>query len=458
MVKEDGFRLRGHPLAVEAAEFRDDGYHGGPVVLTEVQNPVAQSKFDFKALLAEAEQGDASLATKGHSNTLPTADNPESQHPETYDPNAPLLSLESLLSKIRSMNQYADPRDAMPIYEHNPHLLEHMLSGAPYCISTCEKCSPYRTCRQHREVLQLATSVSLCPHKRIVLYWAVNDPVNRRGSWKLEIKDYTVRDEEFRMEHRGCNVPRPSERVGVLAKRVVAELRSEGMWGSERRAVDEIHGLLGAWEFARLERMEREERRRKAELGRVERARGAKKTERKDMEASRNLAETLRPVEDMEKKEMRRGQSVKRKRSSSRSVEDGEIVEPYVNKTRQESKSSMSRRSSKGSLPGLEHDKPSIKKAGGDSESSTSPYPSRGSSPASVPSTPGPATPSTANITPPRTPKKVHFMPEEEARPVLDHERRHSGQRYNLRTRPTEDELDYEDRDIEEENWALSGR
>lgn len=296
----------------------------------KTQGPAA---FDLRSLIEEAARGEPPTpAATQHPNQTGEEAQLEAGEIEEYDPNQPLLSkLSVLMQKIRASNLRRSNREATALYEHNPHLLHHMLAGARYTISFCRKCTSTRRCRAHGETLQLSTSVSLCPHKRMVLYWGVNDASNRLGSWKLEIKDYARQDHGFGVECRGCDVFRPSERVPLLAERVVADMRRERLRSSERRVREEVLALVGAWEYARLRELERKERERQAYLDRLERERmAAAKRMEEQRRAQEALAETLRLVQrqidaqkEKEKGEKRtegRADQKKRRRSSASSA------------------------------------------------------------------------------------------------------------------------------------------
>ncbi|KAF2654762.1 hypothetical protein K491DRAFT_758745 [Lophiostoma macrostomum CBS 122681] len=229
------------------------------------------STFDLRALIAEAEQGDS--PSPDLKPTYPNPQSPDSKpynpdspslHPkptEEYDPTAPLLP--SLSSRIQASHALRAARASGPKFEHNPHYLSHCISGAPYTQTSCKKCTRTRRCKAHREVFQSMTSVSLCAHVRMNLYWAVNDPVNAKSSWKLVIRDYTVDDKALEEEHGDCIPYRPGERTQVLAERLVEDMQKERLRGNVRRARDEVCGLLGAWERAVGVKREREEKKRR---------------------------------------------------------------------------------------------------------------------------------------------------------------------------------------------------
>jgi hypothetical protein len=163
------------------------------------------------------------------------------------------------------------------------------------------------------------------------LYWAVDDPVNAKGSWKLIIRDYTVGDEdlEMKLQHRECKVYRAGERTQVLAERLVEDMRRERLRGNVRRARDEICALLGALERAVGIRREREERRRVVEEARLEKLRKEEELRREEQEqAEKALADTLRVLKEYMEKEKT---SAKR---SIEEVEEGEVVEEVSKKVK----------------------------------------------------------------------------------------------------------------------------
>jgi hypothetical protein len=275
---------------------------------TETHIPIAPTPVDFQALIREAQQGD--LEPPNVSDTRrprnPTVYDPtlpgttgieeyDPANPQGYNPSNPLLSLDKLLNDLKqaqaginatNKNHSATDRytPSTPTFRYNPHLLSHIISGAPYTSSLCRKCTRTRSCPAYRQVLELQTSVSQCAHVRMNLYWRATDPDNRGGSWKFEIKDYTRNDARWEGDHVSCVVRRPEERVELLAMRVVEDLKEEVMrgagkgarfYGSEkglgqrggnlRMIRDEVFALLGAWESAKLKRLELVARRERAE-------------------------------------------------------------------------------------------------------------------------------------------------------------------------------------------------
>ncbi|KAF2868524.1 hypothetical protein BDV95DRAFT_609999 [Massariosphaeria phaeospora] len=208
--------------------------------------------------------------------------------PEAYDPSAPIIP-SLLTNKIRAISARRAAREATPLYTHNPHFLTHALAGAPYTTHRCKCCTPRRRCPLHRETLQLQTSISLCAHRRLNLFWHVDDATNAKNSWQLGVKTYGLgADGEREAEHRACEVVRPSERVAELAERVVQDMQDRKMMrghqlllrGNVDRVRGEIHALLGAWEY-----------------GVAEAQRKAQAKHNADRKAQAQLAETMRMVQ-----------------------------------------------------------------------------------------------------------------------------------------------------------------
>ncbi|PSN70971.1 hypothetical protein BS50DRAFT_659883 [Corynespora cassiicola Philippines] len=288
--------------------------------------PPTPPRLDLGALLTEAKQGDP---------TTPTPDTPTAPHNpapipipipapncriDAYDPTAPLLSSRPTLhQKIQQKNAVRAIRDATQVYEHNPHLLSHLISNAPYVESYCVRCTRFRKCPLHRVPVRHKTDVSLCPHVRMNLTWEARDPANTHSTYRLEVRDYTHRDARFAEEHRGCDVLRPSERVGVLAERVVQDYwgikwgKERGGWrrvkrvrdeGLERRIALELGALVGGIEFARAE----------GRRVREEEAETKKRKEHMQIEAQQKLAEALRMVQAMKEEETRGGRKLEQER------------------------------------------------------------------------------------------------------------------------------------------------
>ncbi|KAF2004411.1 hypothetical protein P154DRAFT_572069 [Amniculicola lignicola CBS 123094] len=193
--------------------------------------------------------------------------------PQEYDTTQPILpALQAILSQIDASSASRNARSAVPRFEYNPHILEHMISGAPYTASFCKHCVGHTKCGTHRSVNRQSTKVSLCEHIYMILHWGTNDPSNRSATWKLEIRDYRLEDCIFSRDHAECRAYRPSERVRVLSERVIEDMGRRGRrgrrTGNGRVVEDEIYALLGAWEFGKLrgvERREREEKKREKE-------------------------------------------------------------------------------------------------------------------------------------------------------------------------------------------------
>lgn len=423
-------QFTGHPTAIPDAEYRNKAWEYRET--TGEDQRIHVTKFDIRALIAEAEEGDTTTPTHpAHEQSSgprsPAPYNPNvAQESIEYDPTKPLLFLPSLMERIRAKTANRSLRNSTEVYEHNPHLLMHILAGAPYTASFCKRCTRTRSCRVHREVFQSETSVSLCAHMRMNLYWAVNDPDNSKSSWKLIIKDYTVWDPELIPEHRGCKVYKPSERVPLLVDRLVEDQKRERLRSNnKRRAADEIYALLGAWERAKLEILERQKRKRAME----------EEKQRNERKAQERLAETLRMVQDMQKKDQEEQENQKRKYSE---IEEGEIVdvrkkvriEEEINETVQQEDIALTppftsthtpepTTAHVPKMPGSASPRPECPPKNAPTPPPLSPRTRSRSS--SLAPTPLILTPSSAKKS-----KKVRFIPEIESSPVIVRPRMHS--------------------------------
>jgi hypothetical protein len=234
---------------------------------------------------------------------------------DVYDPEQPILVDQPLrhlqeLKVKRVVEARQAERDGTPSYAHNPHLISHLVSGARYTHLSCRNCTRERKCTEHRGDFQPRTTISLCKHTYMILTWGINDPANEKGSWKLQIKNYGLDIDIARWEHANdCKAYRPSERVKVLAKRLVDDLGNEKITrsatpvrGSVARAERELRTLIGAWERAQVTRKRKEEEKWIAEE--------KKKTSKR--QAEEKLAETLRKVHEMEN-EKKRNEFAKKK-------------------------------------------------------------------------------------------------------------------------------------------------
>lgn len=142
-----------------------------------------------------------------------------------------------------------DPDDG-PVYYKNKTTTTDRLAGVPYAvsdtISRCNKCTRFRDCDRHRRPQETKTDISLCKsnHLRLVLYWNVSDPENRKKSWSLCIEEKYDRffnpqrekaehetserkgkdgNEEDEGEFEGCHPQDPSSRIKELAKRIIED-------------------------------------------------------------------------------------------------------------------------------------------------------------------------------------------------------------------------------------------
>ncbi|KAF2790067.1 hypothetical protein K505DRAFT_420084 [Melanomma pulvis-pyrius CBS 109.77] len=252
----------------------------------------------------------------------------ESPFVEEHNPKHSQLFLPELMAKINATNERKATRDATPLFKYNPHLIKHMVAGAPYTRPMCKKCTRDKKCRAHHEIYEGRTTVSLCRHTFLCLYWAVNDPVNEKGTWRIEIKD-DLDTEKERKDHKRCDMYRPSERARELANRFVEDLRNERITrashnarekskvrgvtvlrGSTRRAEIEIRALVGAWEGEKVQRE----------------IRGEEKKKKKENEwlAKERLAGTVKKVREMEQEKSGGGMMKRSKKARKGAVrEDG---------------------------------------------------------------------------------------------------------------------------------------
>jgi hypothetical protein len=275
---------------------------------------------DVKAILDEVVyKGVHTSITKGSASS-------EEKHKEgtdEYDPETPQLALPLLLQRIAQVDRIRKEREATQPYIHNPHYLYHIFSDAPYTVHRCRRCTRRRKCTLHREIFQQQTSISLCPHVRMNLYWAINDPVNAHSSWNLQVKEYfgesrdgywsRYEDEKQRAEHKLCVVQPPSWRIKTLAERAVEDMEKERgrkLRGNVRRVGDEIGVLLGAWERGVVSR---ESIREEEKIERKERVRAK---ELRIARANEQLMKTLQLVEEME-----------RMKESKDGIEEKEVVQ-----------------------------------------------------------------------------------------------------------------------------------
>jgi hypothetical protein len=107
---------------------------------------------------------------------------------DIYNPEQPLLVGQPLKylqeTKVNSVVEVRQAeRAATPSYTPNPHLVSHLVSGAPYTHTSCRNCTRERKCREHRVDFQPRTTVSLCKHTYMIVTWGINDPANEKGSW-----------------------------------------------------------------------------------------------------------------------------------------------------------------------------------------------------------------------------------------------------------------------------------
>ncbi|KAF2676727.1 hypothetical protein K458DRAFT_492265 [Lentithecium fluviatile CBS 122367] len=281
------FQLQGPPIGVPDAATRCELYDSedAPAEEASDHNEKVQSpRFDMKTLLAEAGVEEPTTPTEQDSESKNNKEKEEEEQQE-YDPTAPHLDLPALLQRIERTTCIRAERDATKPYIHNHFFIDHVFGNAPYTFSLCKRCTRRRKCGLHREVFQQQTSISLCSggHVRMNLYWAVDDPVNTKGSWQMQIKEYFDRagaggeswarhekERETREHDEECRVYSPSERVRGLAERVLEDMEVERIKGGRRlrgnvrRVVDEVGALLGGWERVVVAREIKLEKERKA--------------------------------------------------------------------------------------------------------------------------------------------------------------------------------------------------
>jgi hypothetical protein len=236
----------------------------------------------------------------------------EEEIADEYNPEQPLMVGEPQLKypKEKKGKAVAEAgiaeRAATPSYKYNPHLVEHLVAGASYTKDMCKTCARDRKCRRHRSVYEAETGVSLCAHTYVTLIWAVDDPANEKGSWKVEIKDYGLDTDIARWEHANdCKPYRPSERVGMLARRLVDDLGDERIMGgvgprrgNVGRAERKIRTLVAAWERVQVVRKAREEKKKKKKKKKKRKV--EEKREKSERKAQKMLKEMLRKVHGIE--------------------------------------------------------------------------------------------------------------------------------------------------------------
>ncbi|KAH7122541.1 hypothetical protein B0J11DRAFT_607999 [Dendryphion nanum] len=261
-------QLFGNPIRVPSTQSRNSGFDNTESVHRQAPQP---AQLFFTELLTEASKGDsgtmpgaiASPDDVKRAKTLrSTIENPSSQTIDTYNPLNPLIfTLDpTILARINASTTDRSIQGTTQSPENNPFLLDHMLANAPYTQKYCRRCTSDRKCRGHRPTLQLQTSVSLCAHMRLNLFWNVDDMLNRKCSWQLEIKSYLNRDIVFTREHESCKAFTPRERVKVLVQRLIEDFEAEGRRGVNARGVErEVFALLGAWEAAKVRVLTRRE-------------------------------------------------------------------------------------------------------------------------------------------------------------------------------------------------------
>ncbi|KAF2181782.1 hypothetical protein K469DRAFT_691857 [Zopfia rhizophila CBS 207.26] len=319
-------RIIGHALAIPSVESRHDTFKRASLTPWPMEGIPIAPNFSLRALIEEVQMGDPTTPTRPEPNPqVSPIPRPRSPSPELdeYDPTRPMMPPNSLLSKIRVAEARRYNPETTELFQNNPHILHHIAAGAPYTANSCSRCTATRRCRNHREMLELSTSVSLCQHKRMVLFWRVNDPSNRKCSWKLEIKDYTTYDVVFEMECDAICMPyQLSKRVELLAERVVEDFRKEKERCNRRVVEDEIRGLLASYEYGLSKRKERIE---EAMMREEIEGKKMEKEKRLREEMQREMQEKLEEVIRVVKEDMEAGKAQQKKRKASE-IEDGEIV------------------------------------------------------------------------------------------------------------------------------------
>ncbi|KAJ4303058.1 hypothetical protein N0V90_001949 [Kalmusia sp. IMI 367209] len=213
-----------------------------------LQTKKPKPKFNYKALLAEAkgETEEQNTTPPERKESIDCSDDPVPTLEQTpqYDPLAPHEALPAIERRIREVERRRAEREhPEPPFQYNPHLLPHIFANAKYTRNQtyCPHCTKTHSCtkhsRDHEEYEK--TAVDLCDHIEMSVYWAPDDAVNAKSSWRIGTAEYLRREEE-REQHEECEVKKACD-------------MDEGCWAEEQRTPCG-EGAAGSGEYVELER------------------------------------------------------------------------------------------------------------------------------------------------------------------------------------------------------------
>jgi hypothetical protein len=217
-----------------------------------------QKHIDYlSSILSEARKGNEGGTPQTQSNA---------QHEQANLTAAHLASLSTILATLKSTAHSPFPSATKsdldingnppitgshePVFYQPPGTTSNTVAGVPYPVSNyvCDHCTSWRRCTRHADAPRHKTTISLCnrSHERMELIWALSDPENRLGTWRLVIAEKYARFDDAERERAvhqdpqgddGCKPLEPGERVKELAKRVAEDYndkqKDKAQWGRE---------------------------------------------------------------------------------------------------------------------------------------------------------------------------------------------------------------------------------
>ncbi|KAF2810936.1 uncharacterized protein BDZ99DRAFT_570224 [Mytilinidion resinicola] len=186
---------------------------------------------------------------------------------EEYDPLRPQLSR----AAARGREKIPPWRERKVVFVEDPGLRAKVF-GHMVPTRACRECllrpvdqkgrfDRRGRCEYHRSRDWEKTSISLCDHKWLMLYWTLDDPSNLQGGWQLiAVGERDQRVEVEKKCERCENEKLPESRCEELARRVVDHAKVKLKWYKEEfERVEMRCGQLAKRGAGRHERFKKEE-------------------------------------------------------------------------------------------------------------------------------------------------------------------------------------------------------
>ncbi|KAF2490581.1 hypothetical protein BU16DRAFT_566592 [Lophium mytilinum] len=185
---------------------------------------------------------------------------------EEYDPLRPQLSKAAARGRAKTPPW----RERREVFVEDP-ALQAKVFGYTDPTKACRECllrpvdqrgrfDRRGRCERHCSRKWEKTSISLCDHKWLELYWELEDPANLQGGWQLVAVGERGSRVDVEKRCETCEVEKaPNDRCEELAKRVVAHAETKlGLEKKEFERIEQRSGQLAKREVRRLEGFRRD--------------------------------------------------------------------------------------------------------------------------------------------------------------------------------------------------------